>query len=81
MAPIISPDSLVGIMSRGLDGGLMPSSIFISACSESGLRHFSKIWKQVRSVSHNQTLRKAAGLQVILRLWMSPAVCSQVSFI
>lgn len=42
MAPIISLDSLVGIMSTGLDEGFMYNSIFIRAFSDISLKQLNK---------------------------------------
>lgn len=49
MAPIISLDSPVEIMSPGLDEGLVCNSIFIGACSDIGLRHFNTFRMNLRS--------------------------------
>lgn len=48
MAPIISLDSFVEIMSQGLDEGLMCNSVFINASSDISLKQLNTFQTEFR---------------------------------
>lgn len=66
MAPIISLDSLAGIMSRGLNEGLACNSVFIRACSDISLKQLNKFRQKSGAAEvHSRDRRRGVSPDVV----------------